>query len=334
MKFMSNSVVIVGFLMLAGWGGGVLGGESVQTLSMKSYVTVSESPITLDQLVDNPDALPTGWGERVIGAAPEPGKSLRLTLKHIATILQQYPDMSAVTLRGALRLDVMRVGVVLDQARLRETTESYLAQNSDWKDCIIQTELVRPADPIYVTSTNVSIQIDGFDYDARYAAHLFNYKLQNERGDIQRIQVPVRVKVKLQVWVASRHIKQGAAIGPDDVRAEWVLTDIRGGRHVPIVEPVIGCEVERSILAGEAVPKLQLRQPVCVEKGAQVEILARRSGLSVRMRATALNRGRRGDRVVCLNETSKRQVVAILTGPGSADLVGLQLASNKSSGGL
>ncbi len=333
MTKISNSMAVLGVLMLAGWGGLTLGGETAQVLSMKSSVVVSEPRITLDQLVENPAALPNDWGDRVIGASPEPGKTMRLSLKQVATTLQQYPDMAEVTLRGALRLDIRRVGFVLDLARLRETTETYLGQNSDWKDCIIQTELVRSGETIYVSSTNVAIQVDGFDYDARYAAHVFHYKLQDERGDVHPLQLPLRVKVKMQVWVASRHIKQGAAIGPDDVRAEWVLTDVRGGRHVPAQEPVVGCEVERSILAGEALPKLQLRQPLCVEKGAQVEVTARRGGMAVKLRATALNKGRRGDRIVCLNENSKRQVVALLTGPGAADLVGLQLAG-KSSGGL
>jgi len=43
----------------------------------------------------------------------------------------------------------------------------------------------------------------------------------------------------------------------------------------------------------------------------------------VSLRAIAMSKGRRGDQILCVNASSKRQLTAKLTAPGKAILVGM-----------
>jgi len=292
-------------------------------LLMKPDVTVSGAQVTISDLAEDPSSLPSNWEDRQIMKSPEPGKSASLPLMRIASALHQYPDMADVTLRGAVYVDIHREGTALDLERVKEAVEEYVAGKDDWKDLKVKTEFVKPSECIMVVTTNVTVNVLDFDYDARFNAHMFRLELRAVDGSVQQLKIPVRVSMQAQAWVAARPLKEGAVLADGDARAEWITTDASGRNYIPASDPVAGYEVQRPMLACEPIIKTAVRQPVCAEKGSAIEVTARRGDLEVSVRSKALSRGRRGDEIMCLNESSKRQILARLTASGKADLVGL-----------
>lgn len=297
------------------------GAEKV--LLVKPGVVVSGTTVTLADLAEDLSSLPVEWSKRVILDAPAPGKSQSLSLMTVASALQKYPDMAGVTLRGACRMMVRRGGIPLDPGRVRAAVDDYIANNTDWQVAKIRVDLAESVNRIIVGSTNSSVHAVGFEYNPGTATHLFRIEMREEAGPVQRIAVPVRISAESRVWVAVHPIKQGSVIADDDVRAQSVTTDVGGRTTFPASDPIVGYEAERSILAGETISKTMVRQPVCTDKGSSVEVTAARGALQITLRARAMCKGRRGDQILCLNEGSKRQLLARLTAPGKAVLIGL-----------
>ena len=62
---------------------------------------------------------------------------------------------------------------------------------------------------------------------------------------------------------------------------------------------------------------------MCAKRGEWVAINAIGRNLRITLRAKALANGRLGDRIMCVNERSNRQVLVELTGMGNGVLVRL-----------
>lgn len=306
-------------------GGAQLEAENTSplVLPVKPGISVSGPQVTLADLAIDPAALPDGWAQRTILSAPEPGKTETVPLINIAYALREYPDMANVTLRGATRMTLQRSGVAVDPALILAAIEDYATQSSDCRETKIQAALVEPSAVIITGSTNFSIEVVGLEYNRRAGVHLFEIALLDDAGAEQRLKIPARVSVLSQVWVATRPIKAGTVIGLEDIRIQEASADFSARRNIPATEPIVGYEAERQILAGEPIQKTAIRQPLCAEKGSLIEVTAQRGALSISLRAQALTRGRRGDKIVCINTGSKRQMLTRLTGPGKAELIGL-----------
>jgi len=292
-------------------------------LLVKPAMLVTGTQVTLADIAENLASLPTGWAERRILASPVPGKAQSVTLMKMASALHQFPDMTDVILRGSSSVVIRRSGVPLDQALVREAINDYIAINTDWQATKIQIDLLEPPNHIVAESTNIIVQATGFEYNPRSLSHLFHLDIRDNVGPVQRIAVAVRVSAESQVWVAVHSIKQGSVLTDDDVKAQLVTTDMGGRKTFPASDPIAGFEAERPILAGETISMAMVRQPVCTDKGAPVDIQASRGSLAVSLRAIAMSKGRRGDQILCVNASSKRQLTAKLTAPGKAILVGM-----------
>lgn len=292
-------------------------------LLVKPAMLVTGAQVTLADITENLTSLPTGWAERRILASPVPGKTQTVTLMKLASALHQFPDMSDVVLRGSASVAIRRSGVPLDQTLVRDAINDYIANNTDWQATKIQIDLLEPPNHIVAEATNIIVQATGFEYNPRSLSHIFHLNIRDNVGPVQRITVPARVSAESQVWVAVHALKQGAILTDDDVKAQLVTTDMGGRKTFPASDPISGYEVERPILAGETISMAMVRQPVCTDKGAPVDIQASRGSLAVSLRATAMSKGRRGDQILCVNVSSKRQLTAKLTAPGKAILVGM-----------
>ena len=133
--------------------------------------------------------------------------------------------------------------------------------------------------------------------------------------------VPVRTTIVTQarVWTLAASLERGHVISEADITETRVVSSKADGL-VPAVESIIGLEVNRSLAAGQPLKRHYLVAPVCAQRGDRVEVHASRGGLQVSLRATALATGRKGERILCQNERSKRRFLVRLTGTRRAEL--------------
>jgi flagella basal body P-ring formation protein FlgA len=291
------------------------GGSS--TLELIESPVVDGPGMLLRELVRNPSELPTGWADRVVADSPAPGKTVEVTLPHLARALQKYPDMQEVILRGQVHMMVKRSGLALSQERVLDKVRAYVLAHPRWKEAGAHVT----CDPIAADFRLVGpdTDLDVASFSATGQPHRYIFQMKSSGGGETNAVVPVHATVvPLQkVWVARKALSRGHMIGADDVE-EQALPPSTSSECILADEVLEGLELDRAVRANEPLPRGALLQPMCAERGDPVTVTITRGTLQVNLKAKALASGRKGERILCLNENSKRRLTVKLTGSKEA----------------
>ena len=293
-----------------------------QTIEIRRTVSTSGPDILLKDLVRSPSDLPQGWANRPVLRSPVPCKPEQYSLSTIAYALQHYPDMKNVTLRGDLNVTVQRDGVAIDASLVEAAIREYVAKQEACSNSSLEVEIVRiPAD-LRVPNGVVEIQVTGSRIlDAAIGNSSFDLRIAAKDSTIQSASVQARIRRLQEFWVTREPLKKGRILDTDDIERKLLSAGTVSRRYVPCIEAVEGLELNRNLRAGEPIGRDYLSQPLCASRGEQVSIVTQMKNLRVALRAKALSDGRLGERILCLNEQSKRRIVVQLTGPRAAALI-------------
>ena len=131
-----------------------------------------------------------------------------------------------------------------------------------------------------------------------------------------KIYVPVRLSQFARIVVAKQSLPKGTVIGPKDIEMiKQDLSQLRYG-HFQSAEAVVGMQLKRPVRRGEPLSPGNLTPRLLVQRGDIVTIVARLTGLTVRVKGSALADGYRGQTIRVKNQRSKRIVQAEVIGPG------------------
>jgi flagella basal body P-ring formation protein FlgA len=83
------------------------------------------------------------------------------------------------------------------------------------------------------------------------------------------------------------------------------------------VSDAAGKEAKRALRAGESLRSSDLKRPTLVAKGATVTMIFEAPGIHLIAVGRALAEGGEGESIAVLNPTSYRQIVAVVTAPGT-----------------
>lgn len=124
------------------------------------------------------------------------------------------------------------------------------------------------------------------------------------------------VTVSVPVVIATRPVRRGEVIGSDMVTL--LEQDLTGLRSYFYTDPanVIGKEARRNLGESEVITASQLAEPVAIERGSKVQIIARRGAVQITGTGEALAEGRVGDQIRVKNSSSGRIVRGWVAGPG------------------
>lgn len=293
-----------------------------QTLEIRRAVLASGPTLLLKELVRSPAELPQGWAERPVLSSPLPCKSQRYPLSAIAYALQCYPDMKKVTLRGDLNVTARRDGMALDTVLVEDAVRQYVAKQKALSNASIEVELVRVPLDLRVPLGGVEIQVtDSKILDAALGDSSFELRIAAQDSTLQTASVQARIRPLREFWVARGPLEKGRVLGLDDIERKLCSEDRVSHRYVPCIESVQGLELNRNLRPGQPIARDSLSRPRCVGRGEQVRIVAELKNLRIALRAKALSDGRLGERILCLNEQSKRRLVVQMTGPQAAELI-------------
>ncbi len=299
-----------------------LAGRANTALGIRSQVSVTGPDILLRDLAAAPDSLPPEWATRVVLPAPVPGKPQPYPLTAVAYALQKYPDMADISLRGEMNLTIQREGVPYDPRLIAEALAAHVQADERWQDTRVQVELDPRAGPVLVPREGrVELLVDGFRPDERVPGDfIFDATLLVNGARDRALSLRARVNALQEFWVAARPLDRGACLGADDVVRRWYPQDSVRRGFIPATEPVAGFQVNRTFRPDQPLVRYYLQQPVCAERGELVNVQSQRGGLRVTLRARALGPGRLGERILCMNEVSKRRVLVRMVGPRLAVL--------------
>jgi flagella basal body P-ring formation protein FlgA len=133
--------------------------------------------------------------------------------------------------------------------------------------------------------------------------------------DAWRLFVPVRVLEQLQVVVLRRNVQPGEVLTADDLEVRQQAAGGLPFDYVSKPEQAIGRTVRRSQQAGALLLPATLEQPVGVERGALVTLIAGGSSFEVKGEGVALEPARLKDRVR-VRSPSGRIVEGLVEAPG------------------
>ncbi len=130
-----------------------------------------------------------------------------------------------------------------------------------------------------------------------------------------RLFVPVRVLEQVAVLVLRRNVQAGEVLGAADVEARQQSAASLPFDYMSRVEQAIGQSVRRSQPAGSVLLSATLEQPVGVERGALVTLIAANGSVTVKAEGVALEPGRLKDRIR-VRSASGRIVEGLIEAPG------------------
>lgn len=142
------------------------------------------------------------------------------------------------------------------------------------------------------------------------------YDIRCEGANGWEINVTVKPDIYLPILVAKSTLERGKLLAASDV--EMKKKNITGLRDGIIINPddAIGLTVKKRIRDMQPISPSLLDQPVMVERGQRVVMLAEQDGVQAKMIGEAMKKGRKGDVIKVKNLSSQRTVSAVVEGQG------------------
>lgn len=287
-----------------------------QLLEIEPHVTVSGSRILLQDLVRSRAALPDGWGEREIAAAPPPREVASLTLSDVASALNTYDDMSRAVLRGRPVIEVTSRYRTVSLDQLQRALDAYLSEHTEWDGRRFEVCADRLNLP-HVAEGTLDIAIVALHEGPGYGRIWAEIDLLIDGQSSGKDHLRVDLNEIRPYWAATRPLSRGETLTADHMEKRWI-TVTEASRYYPAEHVVEGMELRRNVRAGQMLAAGMLAEPLYVRRGEVVRVVSQRGGLTVTMRARALADGRRDERIMCVNERSGRRMHVRLVSPREA----------------
>jgi flagella basal body P-ring formation protein FlgA len=122
---------------------------------------------------------------------------------------------------------------------------------------------------------------------------------------------------QVELAVPAHDIARGAVITEGDLTVKSVPVLRMNDSLIRDASDAVGREAKRALRTGEILRGSDLKRPTLVAKGASVTMVFDMPGISLTAVGRALAEGGEGDSIAVLNPTSYRQVVAVITAPGT-----------------
>ncbi len=310
-RYLKNSPFQAGFislvLLLASHG-------YAQTLMLKSSVNAQGATVKLSEMLMETAGIPEAWLDRVVMEAPTDSGTVSYPITSIAYALQQYPDMKTASLSGNISIEISRAKRKILATEVQQAVRKYITNNTD-ENKQISLEFAPLRRSIWVPRGDTSFSVS----PSRMARNMRQYNSYVVEVVVDQkpvCSIPVRVKEHAleEVWVASRALDQGQLLQKEFLRSVLLPIEKKGEKRIPITEQIHGQEVDRALTQGAPILRNYLRTPLCARKGDYITVMAQQGNLQISLRARALSTGRLGERILCMNERSKRQILVQLTG--------------------
>lgn len=137
--------------------------------------------------------------------------------------------------------------------------------------------------------------------------------LETKRGRNHSLYVPFKALAKKRLYMARVNLKKGDTIGIKDVAVTETFLAGNNSLYPAGDEEIVGKRLKRDLQTGGVFTNALLDDPIFVQRGDVVTIVADNRRLTVHAKGRTLEKGRIGDTIRVKNITSGREVVGRLT---------------------
>jgi flagella basal body P-ring formation protein FlgA len=130
------------------------------------------------------------------------------------------------------------------------------------------------------------------------------------------LYVPVTVIVMSDVVTAAKELRRGQILTAQDLTIEQHdIARLHRG-YLANLKEAVGKRVKYNIRRGQVITPAKVATPKAVKRNSRVTIVAQNPAIQVRMKGTALESGAVGDRIRVRNNSSKRELEAMVLDRG------------------
>jgi flagella basal body P-ring formation protein FlgA len=135
------------------------------------------------------------------------------------------------------------------------------------------------------------------------------------------LYVPATVNLYRQVFETSANLPKGHIIREDDIApVKQNLSKLNRG-YFTDKQQLVGKQTRRRLYQGRIITPSQVKAPLLVKRGEQVELIARSDSFAVRMSGKAMMDGARGERIRVKNLSSRRIIEGTVTQAGQVTVM-------------
>lgn len=281
--------------------------------TLRSHVTVSDELVRVGDLVENAGSA----AAIAIYRAPDPGTTGRLPVAEIAAALRAHQVIGLDT--GDLReVTVTRAARTITRAEIEGVVAQALAERHGLGEARnIAVTFDRVLDTLTLDAANSgSLTPATTRYDPRSRRFDASFEIAGTAGARPaRLRFTGTAMEMVETATVTRNIERGDILKASDIVIEK-RPRAEAGRDGPSRTAAIGMEARRSLRAGAVLHAADLARPDLVRRGQSVTLTYHSAGLTLTIRAKALENGTEGDTVSVLNLQSKREVSGTVIGVG------------------
>ncbi|PCJ97536.1 MAG: flagella basal body P-ring formation protein FlgA [Zetaproteobacteria bacterium] len=293
----------------------MLSSFSAHAIGLKENSVISGDTITLGDIFYD---LPRDEN-RVLGAAPRPGKDMILnsrTLLRIAMALDLPWRPSGLSDNVTLR----REATIIDYDQIKEALYTALYDEAVYGDY----ELSIPAQYqkiILPHEQPATMVITRFSADTKNKTFKATIAAPSAENPIQHFQIRGRINAVITVPVLADNLQSGRIITGQDIR--HIKIKERDFTRDTIVDAstLIGMTARRVIIAGRPIRASDMIAPMLIERGEIVTLFLNIGSMALTTQAKALQSGSKGDIIRVVNTASNKTLQAIITGSNQVSIL-------------
>jgi flagella basal body P-ring formation protein FlgA len=137
--------------------------------------------------------------------------------------------------------------------------------------------------------------------------------IDTKAGRSKNVQVPFRVFVKKKLFVLKMAGKKDEAIKKGDILIKETYMNGKGVEYPTSLEDLAGKILKRDVPANTIITYQMLAEPVAVQRGEIVNIVAENKKLLLLLKGKMIDKGRLGDMVRVKNISSGKEIVGRVT---------------------
>ena len=119
----------------------------------------------------------------------------------------------------------------------------------------------------------------------------------NKNQEISQIELSVTVEIFGTIVRTKRNILKGEKITSEDVEVIYKSTQAEPRNHLEIQNQVLGSEATYALAKGTTLVPRMIKKLSLIKAGDIIYIIIKKEGLSIQIRAKAMESGGRGDRI-------------------------------------
>ena len=280
--------------------------ELIGRLELIPAATANSEGIFLNDVVTNRSEQPL---PRIkLAAPPLIGRPISFSRAQVANLLTQAaPELVCSNWMGAERIKITRATRVINEALLKELLTEIIQREYVKDRGELDLRFNRPWNPVVASDDPISIKVLEMPTSGVSASFICRFELIAGQESVGIYQQPLSAKVWKEVFVAGSNITRGQSLRDADITME--RRDVVNNRdyltELPLENPHV--EFRENLQAGTQITARTLRLRAIIKRGRQVDAIARDGGLTISVRAEALEDGVPGQMLRVRNIRSKRE---------------------------